>query len=182
MRVTHHLKRTKDNHEAVRRYAIILGVIAALVLFGLWWFSAEQVVKRRVTSLFETAEVPESMASPGRLARGTHVAKYVADRVRVRPPTDARLPISLAVPISRDNVSQYYSATAKYARSITFEDLTFKTVEIIDDEAKVSFSIDGIVDLPSRRPVDGILHVESVWRKIEGDWLLVEFSWQEQGR
>jgi hypothetical protein len=159
---------------------IIPAVLLAVSGFLFWWFSAEQVLKRRVASMIDAAQVPATMSDAGRKARGTHVAKFLAKQLHLVPPEGFDLPVSDRV--NRDTATALYSGAASYAKEMTFTDLHVEEVDVRDAEADVRFRVDGIIDLRSRRPVDGILHVESRWEKADGVWLLGEVSWTEGSR
>ena len=63
----------------------LLPAIAFLVLFGLflgWWYHPTNVLKRRVGSLFDTAEVPETMSELARSSRGPNLAEYLAEDIQ----------------------------------------------------------------------------------------------------
>lgn len=159
-----------------------LVVVLLLLLAGLavWWFSPTEVVKRRVASFFSTAEVPATMSDIGRGARGTKVATYLAQSVTLNSPESVADEVGST--FSRDRASVMYAGVARFCREITFTDLEFTRVEITADAATVSFRIDTLVELPGRRPVDGIVVADSLWRKIDGDWLLESMRWTEEPR
>lgn len=164
----------------MKRALSLLGVILVLGALGIWWFSPKQALMRRVRSMIETAEVPPTMIDAGRKARGTHLTKYFAKQISVNPPEGFDSPVSDRV--GRDTAAALYSGAAAYSKEITFTDLKFDEVLPTGDQATVRFNVDAIVALPSRRPVDGILHVETQWEKTDGNWLLKEFSWTESPR
>ena len=166
--------------QTMKRALIVAGSLAAATLFLLWWFSAEQVLKRRIESMLSTAEVPPGMSDAGRKARGGHLAGYLAKQVHFTPPESFDLPVSS--PVERDTAAALYSGAATYAKEITFTDIQVEKVAVEDGEATVNFSADTIVDLRTRRPVDGILHVYTFWKKSEEGWLLESFSWTESSR
>lgn len=158
---------------------VILGVVVAGA-FVAWWFSPTQVLQRRVSSLLDTASVPPGMSDAGRKARGAHLAKYLSRQVAVHPPESFDAPVTGSV--ARDTASALYSGAASYCKEITFADLTFDDVQPNGETATITFRVDAIVDLPTRRPVDGILNVDSHWEKVDGAWLLTELSWTESPR
>ena len=157
--------------------------LAFIVLMGLflsWWFDAENVLKRRVGGLFDTAEVPINMSELTRSSRGPNVADYLSDRVEIGAPknVDDRLRDSY----HRDDLAGIYSAVARSCRQITFEAPEFESIEIDGTTARIRLRIDAIVELPSRRPVDGLQIIDMAWEKPENKWLLKSVSWTETGR
>jgi hypothetical protein len=153
-----------------------------LILAGLafWWFSPTQVLKRRTASFIDTARVPVSMSDLGRSARGRHLADYFAPSIEVESPEN--LAHEVGRTFTRDEAAALYSGVARYCREVSITDLEFVSVGSKNDEARVVFTADTIVDLPNRRPVDGLVTVESRWRKVDGDWLLEAFEWTESAR
>lgn len=159
---------------------LIPAALLALGAFAFWWFSPTQVLKRRTAAFIDTANVPAKMSDIGRGARGRNLAEYLAERIRVDSPDD--LEDEVGREFTRDRAAATYSMVASYCREISITDLSFSGVEIDGDQALVRFTTDTIVDLPNRRPVDGVITVESHWRKTDGDWLLEAFEWTESPR
>ncbi|MBK1826180.1 hypothetical protein [Haloferula rosea] len=164
----------------MKRILMVLLAVVVAGAFVAWWFSPTQVLQRRVGSLLDTASVPPGMSDPGRKARGAHLAKYLARQVALDPPESFDAPVTRSV--ARDTASALYSGAASYCKEITFADLSFDEVLHDGDTATVSFRVDAIVDLPTRRPVDGILNVTSDWEKVDGTWLLTNIRWTESQR
>lgn|GEM_PF-1729886 len=163
-----------------RRLLPPIALLLAAALFAVWWLLPSNVLKRRTQALLGTAEVPGNMTEIGRSARGPNVAKFLAPKVRVRPP--AAFAEEVPASLRRDSVSGLYSATARYAVRIVFEDPDFEEVRVEGDHATVRFRVDAIAEFPNRTPADGIQVVETTWEKVEGDWLLTSITWEETGR
>lgn len=159
---------------------IIPAAVILIASFSFWWFSPTQVLKRRTSAFIETANVPAGMGDLGRGARGRHLAGYLAPQIEVDSPQD--LAAEVGRRFSRDRASELYSVVARYCRQISINDLAFDSVTVVDDAAEVLFTADAIVELPGRRPVDGLVVVESRWRKIDGEWRLEAFQWSESPR
>lgn len=164
----------------MKRLPWILGA-AVLLALGLWWFSPTQKMKRRVTGMIETANVPPGMPDIARNTRGPNLEKYLAKRLTVAVPDalDDRVPGSL----KRDSAVAYYSLAARGVRQISLEDLEIEEIIFEGDDATVRFQVDAIVELPGSTPVNGILHVDSRWqRDPEEGWRMRSVSWEETGR
>lgn len=155
-------------------------VVLVLAGFAFWWFSPTQVLKRRTAGFIDTARVPVSMSDLGRSARGRHLADYLAPRIEVESPEN--LAHEVGRTFTRDEAAALYSGVARYCREVSITKLGFVSVGFKDDKARVAFTADAIVELPNRRPVDGLVSVESRWRKVDGDWLLEAFEWTESAR
>lgn len=164
----------------MRRFLPALLVLVVLGFFAAWWFSDGQVVRRQVKGLVDSARVPSGMSDLGRGARGPKVAGYFAEQLRLEPLTRVReLPDG---DYPRDRLAALYSGAARFAKSISFENLAIEDVQVTGDVAEVNLRVDGIVQLPSSRPLDGIQRAAMRWRKIEGDWLLESVQWREEAR
>ncbi|MEM1082880.1 MAG: hypothetical protein AAGI48_02065 [Verrucomicrobiota bacterium] len=164
----------------MRRYLPPIALLIVAALFLAWWFSPVNVLKRRVGNLFDTAAVPPTMSDIARSSRGPNVAEYLANRIEVDAPDD--FDERLGSSYTRDNAAAYYSGAARYCRQVTFLEPAFENVEITGEDAKVRLRIDTIVELPDRRPVDGILIFDMDWTKAETGWLLKRAAWEETGR
>lgn len=131
--------------------------------------------------MIQTANVPSSMGDLARKTRGTNLADYLAPQLEISEPEkiDDRIPRR----ISRDSAAATYTYAATAARQISLQDLEIDEIEFDDTEATVKFRLDAIVELPTRTPVNGILHVISIWedRPNEG-WRLKSLAWEEKGR
>ncbi|MEP4076903.1 hypothetical protein [Haloferula sp.] len=157
--------------------------IAFLILVGLflgWWFLPANVVKRRASNLFDTAQVPATMGELARSSRGPKVAEYLSEYIAIGAPehVDGRLRESY----HRDDLAGIYSAVARGCRRISLEQPEFESVQIDGTTAKVRLRIDAIAELPSRRPVDGIQIMDMVWEKPENQWKLSSITWTETHR
>jgi len=157
---------------------------AALLLllagFASWWFSPTQALKREVGELIDRARVPAAMSDLARSSRGRVIEPLLADPVEIDPAAAVRQAPSGAVP--RQRLVALLSGAARYCRSISLEDLEFDRVEIDGDEARVEIRLDAIVEVGSRRPLDGIQVVTMRWTRADGDWLLAALAWEEQPR
>jgi hypothetical protein len=164
----------------MKRLLVSAAAILALGALAIWWFSPERVLKRRIAGFIDTANVPGSMSDLARGARGNHLADYFADRITVDSPDD--LDDEVGQEFTRDEAAATYSMVASYCREISITRLAFTGIAIEGDAALVHFTADAIVELPQRRPVDGLITVESHWRKTDGGWLLESFQWTESPR
>lgn len=164
----------------MRKFLPPLIVLILAGLFLNWWFQPENVLKRRVASLFDTAEVPVSMNELSRSSRGPNLTEYLSENVEIGAPDniDERLRDSY----HHDDLAGIYSAVARSCRQISLEEPEFESVEIDGTTARVRLRVDVIVELSSRRPVDGIQIMDMTWEKPENHWKLSTITWTETGR
>ncbi|MGB6219420.1 hypothetical protein [Haloferula sp.] len=165
----------------MKKILTAVAVVALLGLFFSWWFHPTNVLKRRAASFFETAEVPVTMSELARSSRGPNIAEYLADHVEVIAPKN--LEEDLRSGYSRDDAAAFYSGVARYCRQVSFlKPEAISVVHLGESNAKVALRIDTIVELPDRRPIDGILKIETTWEKVDGRWLMDGISWEETPR
>lgn len=161
----------------------LLPAFATLILIGLflgWWYLPQNVLKRRVANFFDTAAVPVTMSELARSSRGPNIAEYLAKRIEVVAPENVEE--DLRSSYSRDDAAAFYSGAARYSRQISFLEPEFTLVEVTGEKAAVHLKIDAIVELPDRRPVDGIMKAETSWVKVDGKWQMDGLSWEELPR
>ncbi|MGE9271657.1 MAG: hypothetical protein ACQKBU_12710 [Verrucomicrobiales bacterium] len=165
----------------MKKLGITLGLIAALTALLATWLSPERILKRRVQGLLTAAEVPASMNEIARSASGNRIEKFLAEQIRVSGSGEFSEPVDTD-PFSRESVTSRYAAAARFSKEITFRDLEFTGLEIADERAKVQFNVDALVEFQSRRPIDGILSIDSVWVKASKSWQLESIHWNERPR
>ncbi|GAA5481877.1 hypothetical protein [Haloferula sargassicola] len=164
----------------MKRLPVLIGLLL-LIGLGAWWFSPTQKMKRRVSNMIQTANVPANMPDIARNTRGPNLEKYLARKIRIQPPSG--FPERIPHQLKRENAALFYSAAARGVRMISLQAPSFDAVEIEGDQATVRFQVDAIVDLGATRPVDGIMHINSRWRRdSEEGWRLESLAWEESGR
>jgi len=72
-----------------------------------------------------------------------------------------------------------FSWLCNRARQMNFKSIKVHSVSINDDSGTVEMELEGLVELPSYRPADGIYNVTFDWRKEDDGWRLVGAKWQE---
>lgn len=160
-----------------RLFPIVAVLVGALAVFFWWWSRPERVVARRVVSLFETAEVRAGTGSIIRGTRAQSVEKFLAPNIRLRGSVQ-----EAQGNYSRSSLSSIYGALARYAKRIEIGKPDIESLVVDGDRATVEATIDAIVEVEERRPLDGIQHVTMVWTKGDDGWQLSEASWTESGR
>lgn len=161
----------------MKRFLPPLAFLLVFAGFLVWWFQPANVVKRRTDALLETAAVPASMSELARTTRGPNIGEFLAANVCISGPDEAEE--GFGGTMDRDRLAGLYSSIARYCRQVTFEDPVFESVTIEDGKATVDLTVDALVELPDRRPVDGRQDVTLTWTKSEGPWKLTGFTWSE---
>lgn len=163
-----------------KRLLITLPILVAAAAFAWWWFSPEQIVKRRVKGMLGVIEVPATMSDLARGTRGPKLAAYLAPTVVFRPSEALQDRIGSEYP--RDSIAGMFSATARYCRSISIEEIEFQSIAIVDGEADVSLRFDAVVEAGEQRPADGIQNVNMRWNQSPEGWQLGAVQWSESPR
>ena len=161
-----------------RRLAIAAAAIFILA-FGVWWYSPEERVKRRLHAMIQAAQVPASMGDLSRGTRGNALAKFLAPRVEIVAPDSVR--DELPDGIARNSAAALYSGLARWVREVTLGEAEITSIQVADDLAEVDFKVDALVQLSSRRPVDGTLIARSRWIKHpDHGWVMERIEWREE--
>lgn len=158
----------------MRRLAVPAFLIALLAGFLFWWFSPEQVVKRRTKNLIELANL-EAGSSPASRALGTFTLTKLLDD-----------PVALSVPaveeangrFARDELEAGYQWFCRSAKESRVRVTGFDEISVAGDEATVRASLDAQVVFPTYRPSDGPVRATFEWRKRDDGWKLVRLAWE----
>ncbi len=158
-----------------RKHLAALAILVLAGLFTAWWLSPTQVLKRRTSNLLDTLNFSGESGGAFRQMRGYAFSSYLAERVELDTPEIPEANGSF----DRGTLESGYSGLASRARESEFSVVEFHTVEIDGDEANVTATVAGMVQLPTHRPVDGRYRVDLDWRRHEDGWRLVRASWRE---
>ena len=153
---------------------LILGVAAILILgLAAWWLSPHQVVKRKTESLLEVFSLGRDVGTGGRHLDVYRLNGLLADEVELQTPFTDRQSVR------KDEVESAYSWLCRKAEGSELGVSDWVSLEISDDSAVVRATVEGVVELPKIRPVDGSYDVTFRWQRMEDDWRLVEVDWQD---
>jgi hypothetical protein len=162
----------------MKRYLPYAAVFLALVLAAAWWFSPAQVIKRRTLSLLDTLTMEPGEARSGRALGSYSLNALLAPEVELDTPTIGEANGTF----DRGELESAYSWLSSNARETRFELDRFQSVTTEGDEGTVVFSLDALVELAERRPVDGHFEVTFRWRRDDlGKWRLHSASWDQTG-
>lgn len=159
----------------------ILLIIVLLSAFGWWWYQPDRVVARRVSGLFQSANVAADSGTITRGLRGNAIEGYLGPDIIFEAPR--RQADEFDGPQSRDTVVAMYTSLAKYCRQVVLQRPEIDDISIDGETATVQARIDALIELPNAyTPVDGIQHMTMEWRKIDRKWCLVRAKWNETRR
>jgi hypothetical protein len=159
----------------MKRFAIPLAVAGLLVLFGVWWFSPTQVVKRRTGSLLATLTLDGGSGKVGRQMAVYSLNALLAPRIELENPTITEASGSF----ERSEIESAFTWLCGQARQTSFKAEKFHSIRVADGKARVEFTLTGLVELPTYRPADGKFDATFDWEKEDDGWRLARASWRE---
>ena len=138
------------------------------VLSTAWWFSPEQVIKRRSISLFEILTIDLSKPPTTRALAVYSLHPYLATEVEVSTPT----PEEANGTFAREELESAFSSICQHALQCRFSEPVFEQVSIDGKRASVELNLQANVEFPGLRIADGPFRVKLDWLRGEKDWLL----------
>lgn len=150
---------------------------ALIGVLAVWWFSPEQVLKRRTGSLLETLTFEQGSGRASRQMGVYSLTALLADDVELETPTIDHANGTF----ERADLESAYGWLCGQARQMHFEVREIHSVDVDDDRGVVVFSVNALVELPTYRPADGNYHVTFDWQHTEDEWRLVRATWLEEG-
>lgn len=152
-------------------------VVAAIVAIGFlaWFFSAEQVVKRRTGKLMSTLSMEEGSGKAGRQMNSLALGNLIADELELETPTIEEANGTH----QKTEINSGFTWLTSVAVFTKFEVVDYHSISVTGNTAKVSASIEATVALTTYRPADGLYEVELDWIKAKDGWRLTRAKWVE---
>lgn len=150
-----------------------LVLLAILVPAGSWWFSPEQVIKRRTKHLMGVLSISESSAEPLRQAKVFSMNALLADDVTLDIPGTSEANGTF----DKQLMESAFSWICQNAKSSEFHVNEFQSIVIDGDSATVEVLVEGYMELLRLRPVDGLHRVTVVWEKGGDGWRFNRVDW-----
>ncbi|MDP4624685.1 MAG: nuclear transport factor 2 family protein [Akkermansiaceae bacterium] len=159
----------------MKKPLVIVILIALLVPTCSWWFSSEQVVKRRTKHLMEVLTISEGSADPLRQA------KVFSMNAMLAPEVTLDIPVTEEANGTFDQglMESVFSTICKKAKSSEFKVTEFRSIVIDGDTATVNVFVEGYMEIFKLRPVDGIYDVTIIWEKGEDGWRFSRVDWDD---
>jgi hypothetical protein len=159
----------------MKRFFIPAIGVVALVLFGIWWFSPTQVLKRRTESLLTTLTLDGGSGKVGRQMRVYSLNALLASQVELKNATIKEANGSF----ERAELESAFSWLCEQAKQTRFKARDFNSIAISGKKGQVTLTLEGVVELPTYRPADGIYDVTFDWEKAGDGWRLTRANWRE---
>ena len=156
----------------MKRNLIIAGAAVLLIGYLIWRAQPEQVLKRRCDLLISMAD---SVAGGTGFFDLNRLEGLLADRVAVEVEQ---------VSTERERFGQVevitgYQWLGENVQKSSFDIIEFTSIDIQDDKATVKTRVEGMLEMPDIRMMDGEYFVEFQWKKDERDeWRLVALIWK----
>ena len=158
----------------MKRLAISVVILAILAGLAVWWFSDIQVLKRRTESLLTTLTLDSGSGKVNRQMGAYALNALLAEQVELENPTIQEGNGTF----ERAELESVYSWLCNQCKQSRFELQKFHDVTVDGDTAKVSFSLNALVELPTYRPADGKFDVHFTWKKEQDKWRITRASWK----
>jgi hypothetical protein len=159
----------------MKRFTPLLILLLLAGAFAFWWFSPAQMVKRRTASLLDTLTL--ETGTGGRRLAVYSLNALLADEVELDVPAIPEANGTFA----RADLESAFTWLCGQAKQTRFEPLGFLSVTADGDRAAVEVSLDAMVELPGRRPLDGRYSVTFHWCHGDDGWRLCRATWQGGG-
>jgi hypothetical protein len=159
----------------MKRPAILLLVAVILIALGVWWFSPGQVLKRKSLSLLSTLTMESGVGAVSRQAGAYSLNALLAKEVELDTPTIKEANGTF----DRSELESAYAWLSNQAKQTRFELRDLHSVTVNGKEGVVKLSLEGLVELPTYRPADGIYDVVFNWRQEEDGWRLYRATWTQ---
>ncbi|BCU77507.1 hypothetical protein [Luteolibacter sp. LG18] len=159
---------------------MLLPLVLLLALTGglFWWFSPEQVVKRRTKELLGVFTLAPGTSKANRELGALKLTGLIGPRLEVDVPEAPDASGSFG----RADVESGFHALCGMAKETRFSIQKFNSITLTNDQATVSATLDALVDLNSYRPADGPGEATFVWNKTKDGWQVTTIVWRENKR
>ena len=159
----------------MKRLGLPLIIVALLGAFAFWWFSPEQVLKRRIGTLLQTLTLESGSGKAGRQLGVYSLNALLAPEVELSTPT-----LGEAIgTFERQELESAFSWLCEQAKESRFELEKIHSVKVDGDRAEVSLTLEAQVILPTIRPADGRYDVTFHWQREDDSWRLARAKWLE---
>ena len=160
----------------MKRLIPVVAILVVLLLAAAWWFSPRQIIKRRTLTLLETLTMEADQGRSGRQLGTYSLNALLAPEVELKTPTIEEANGTF----DRSELESAYSWLSSHAKETRFRHESFGSVTTNGDMGTVVFTLEALVELADRRPVDGRFEVTFHWQRDDhGKWLLASAIWDQ---
>jgi hypothetical protein len=158
----------------MKRFASFAITIATLATLGIWWFSPEQVIKRRCKTLLNTLTLEATTGIPGRHMKTYQLNSLLANEVTLENPTIREAQGTF----DRADLESGFSWLCNQAKQTHFKLERFHKINVTGNKATVELTLTALVELPTYRPADGSYDATFEWIRDDDAWQLTRANWK----
>jgi hypothetical protein len=158
----------------MKKLLILLVAAVILIPLGMWWFSPDQVIRRKTEHLMEVLTLSSRTGGPMRQAKVFSMNAMLAPEVTLTIPDIA----DANGTFDKQEMESAFSWICQNAKKSEFRVTEFTDVAIDGDRAKVSFTAEGFLELGVGRPADGEFDVTIHWKKAGDGWRYDAVIWK----
>ncbi|RPJ33841.1 MAG: hypothetical protein EHM17_08855 [Verrucomicrobiaceae bacterium] len=162
----------------MKRLLVPAAVAVLMAGFAFWWFSPEQVLKRRTRSLLETLTMDAGTGLSSRQMGVYSLNALLAPEVQLDTPTIEQANGTF----ERQDLESAFSWLCRQAKQTRFELERIDSITVSGGTGEVACVLEAVVELPTYRPADGLYQVRFFWRRGEDGWRLERAMWAEAAR
>lgn len=155
---------------------LIIGAAVLLLILvptALWWFSEKKVVMRRSEQLMAMLSIEAGTNTMLRHAKVLGMKGMLAPTVEISSPDIERANGEFR----SGDLESAYSWICRNVVESSFIISEFQAVTLDGDHAEVVAIVDGFMQLPKYKPVDGQSEVVLHWSEQDGSWRLKKMIW-----
>ena len=157
-------------------------LLSLVVLVGLggflwWWFSPVQVLSRKTDHLLELMSFEKGAGKTARQTGVYSINALLAAEVELASDSHPEMNGMR----ERTELESLYAWMAEHVVESSFKRLELRKLEVREPVAEVEFVVDGMVELPGTRPVNGKYEVFLLWMHDGSEWRLGHARWREAG-
>ena len=160
----------------MKKLIILAAAAVILIPIGMWWFSPEQVIKRRTNHLMEVLSMSEGAGGPLRQAKVFSMNAMLAPEVELTIPDIA----DANGTFEKEELESAFSWICQNAKRSDFRITEIRSLVINGDEAEVRFIAEGFLELAASRPADGSFDVTIRWKKGGDGWRYHAVTWKKR--
>jgi len=153
-------------------------LLAALIGIGFaaWWFSPDQVLKRRTVRLLETLTLQRDQGKAGRQLNAYGLNALLANHVTLDSPEFPEA----SGEFDSVEIESAFSWLCEHALETRFTKESIESIERNEDSAMVRCVLSALVVLPTHRPADGTYVATFHWKQSEEGWRLERAEWDRK--
>lgn len=149
---------------------VFIAVVSVItVMIAAWWFSPEQIIKRRSISLFDVLTIDLSKPPATRTLSVYSLHPYLAPEVEIATSAHEEANGTFA----REELESAFSSICQHAVQCRFSEPTTERISIVGSQASVQLTLWAKVEFPRLSIADGPFRVSLDWLRAEKDWVLV---------